>query len=323
MADVPKVVTDIAPVHSLAAKVMAGVGEPTLLVPATQSPHDFSMKPSGASALQSADLVLWIGHDLTPWLEKPLEALAGETTTIELLDVPGITQFQFREEVIFAEDDHDDHDAHGDHDDHAEHKDHDDHDDHAEHKDHDDHDDHAGHDGHDHHDHDGVDPHAWLDPDNATVWMAAIAEALAAQDPENAATYRQNAEAASAELTSLTAELTAKLDASGTQSSITMHDAYQYFEAKFGLMVVGSISPGDASDPSPARLVELRDAVRDQNVACAYSEPQYNTRVLEAVAEGTDMKIAVLDPLGAKLEEGPDLYAAVLTQMADAIAACN
>jgi len=172
MADVPRVAVDIAPVHSLVARVMEGVGTPDLIIPSGESPHGFSMRPSSAAALQEADVVFWIGHDLTPQLEDAIETLAEDASVSELLEVDGVKLLDFREGALFEAHDHGDHDDHG-HEDHAEHGDHDDHghEDHAEHDDHDDHDhkeagDHDhDHDEHAHDDHDDHDDHG--DEDHA------------------------------------------------------------------------------------------------------------------------------------------------------------
>ncbi len=173
IADVPNVAVDIAPVHSLVARVMQGVGEPDLIIPAGASPHEYNLRPSEAEALQEADLVFWLGEDLTPWMESAVETLAEGATVTTLLEADGTVLLDFRESALFeahdhgdhddhdhedhADDDHDDHD-HDDHEDHAKDDDHDhdhdhDHDDHAKDEDHDhDHEDHADSDGHDDHD---------------------------------------------------------------------------------------------------------------------------------------------------------------------------
>ena len=289
-AEPPHVVADIAPVHALVARVMEGVGEPELLVPAGVSAHDLALKPSQARALRRADLVVWVGPEMSPWLGRVLDD--AEARDLSLLTVPGTQVYEARDDAIFDTDD--DHDGHEGHDDH---------------------------DGHDH-DHDGVDPHAWLDPVNAAVWVGALAEVLSGLDPENAVTYHANADAAEAELAALTGQLAADLAPARGRGLIAFHDAFQYFEARFGLSVTGAIISADDSDPGPARLAALRDAVRDGRVACAFAEPQYNSGLLTAITEETGLPVAVLDPLGAELTVGPGLYVALLTQMGQAITAC-
>ncbi|MGR3636002.1 MAG: metal ABC transporter solute-binding protein, Zn/Mn family, partial [Shimia sp.] len=157
-AETPRVVADIAPVHSLVVQVMEGVGTPDLLMQPTVSPHGYALRPSEARALQNADLVFWVGHELTPQLEGVFESLAGDAHAVGLLDQKETVRYNFRsaeDYEISSEDDH----GHGDHDDHADHDDHDDHDEHG-HDDHDDHADHDDHDDHDEHGHDDHDDHA-------------------------------------------------------------------------------------------------------------------------------------------------------------------
>ncbi len=324
-AESPKVAADIAPVHSLVARVMDGVAEPALIVPAGASPHDHAMRPSEARALQSADIVFWIGEDLTPWMAKPLGALAGGAQQVELLEADGLVRHDFRDP---SEDHDDDHGAHDDHDDHAE-DDHDDqahdgHDDHAhendEQDDHDDHDEHA-HDDHGHH-HEGVDPHAWLDPENARIWVRVIAETLTAADPENGQLYADNAAAADAEIAVLHASIAQDLADMQARRFITFHDAYQYFEKRFGLESAGTVSLGDASAPGPARLAALRSRIEDHGIDCAFAEPQYDTRLIQAAIEGSGAEILTLDPIGAALTPGAGLYADMLQAMTDSYRQC-
>ncbi|MDG0986181.1 MAG: zinc ABC transporter substrate-binding protein, partial [Paracoccaceae bacterium] len=130
IADVPNVTVDIAPVHSLVARVMEGVGSPKLIIPAGASPHEYSLRPSEAKSLQDADMVFWMGEDLAPWLEKSIETLARDAEIVTLLEESGTKLLDFREGALFEEHDHDDHDEHDDHDDDKDHDDHDEHDDH-------------------------------------------------------------------------------------------------------------------------------------------------------------------------------------------------
>mgnify|MGYP000014608048 CR=1 FL=1 len=330
VAEVPNVVTDIGPVQSLVAMVMGDLGAAQAIVPPEMSPHNFALRPSQARALDGADLLVWVGPELTPWMEKATAALSGEARHIRLLGVDGTTVLSYRDPIKAAEhghDDHEDHD-HADHDAHEGHDheghDHDAHDheghDHEEH----DHEAHDAHDqeGHDTHHHEGTDPHAWLDPQNAVVWVGAIAESLSEVDPENADTYRANASDARAKLDQLTQEVAQQLGDQGKLGFVTFHDAFQYFENRFGLQSSGTVSLGDASQPSPARLARLRDAMEERGVACAFREPQFTDRLLNAASEGSAVTIAVIDPLGVNQEPGAGMYPAIIRAMAQAMADC-
>ena len=182
-----KVVTTIKPIHSLVSGVMDGVSNPTLIIEGSNSPHNFSLKPSHAKMLEEADIVFWIGEELESFMEKPLNSLAKNAVQISFMDLKSIEKLKFREMSDHA--DHDDHHGHED-----EHEGHDDHDDDG-HKD-DDHDDHGNEDHHGHEDehddssHDGhghgeFDAHIWLDPMNAKAMVLEIAHELSDLDPLN------------------------------------------------------------------------------------------------------------------------------------------
>ena len=318
MAEPPKVATDVLPVHGLVARVMDGVGEPRLILPPSASPHGYAMRPSEARAVAEAEMIVWIGDPLTPWLERAIDNMAPNAVSVELLSVDGTKLLDFREGAEF-EHDHGHHgeghkDEHG-HDEHA----HDEkHDEHA----HDEqHNEDAGHDGHGH-EADDADPHAWLDPKNAQIWVSTIAAELAGLDPANAAAYRANAEAATAELRDLEATLAKKLAPLHDTPLFVTHDSLHYFEERFDVSVVGAISPGDASSPGAARLEEVRGMIAEHPGACIITEPQLPQALIRAVADGAGAKIATVDILGGGTAPGAAHYSAMLHAIADNLLAC-
>jgi zinc transport system substrate-binding protein len=335
-ADTPQVAVDIAPVHSLVARVMAGIGEPDLIIQPGASPHEYSLRPSEASALQAANLVFWIGPDLTPWLTDTIETLASDAVATKLMEADGTIELEFREGALFEAHDHDDHgDDHGDDDDHDDHGDDDDHDDHGDDDDHDDHgddddhDDHGDDDDHDEaenehegHDHGAHDPHAWLSPKNAMNWLNVIAGRLSAVDPDNAGAYFANAAAGRTEIETLIGEVTATLDPVRGGQFIVFHDAYQYFEMDFDFPASGAISIGDASDPSPARIAKIQARITEQGIDCVLAEPQFNPGLVATVLDGTDAQTGILDPLGSDLEPGPAFYPQLIRNLSTALAGC-
>lgn len=314
LAEVPRVATDIAPVHSLVAQVMGDLGQPELLVRPGASPHGYSLRPSEARALDGADLVVMVDEGLTPWLMQPVQTLAGDAHVMQLLDAEGVIRLEKREGATFERHSHAEEDDHG-HDGH-DHEGHD-HDDQASADDHEGHD----HDKADAHDHGSIDSHAWLDPRNGVMWLTAIAEELSELDPDNAAIYRANADAAQAGLATLETEIAASLPDNDT-GFIVFHDGYQYFENRFGLSAAGSISLSDATAPSAGRISELRDKIADLGVTCVFTEPQFDPGIIAAL--GVDgLSTAVLDPLGTVASDpGPDLYADTLRAMGMAFAEC-
>ena len=332
-----KVVASIKPIHSLASYLMDGVSKPGLIVDGYASPHGFAMKPSHAKMLQEADLIFWVGEDLESFLEKPLKSIAKKAEKIELMEIKGLNKLKFRERNIF--DDHDDHghdDGHkeDDHDDHAKKEDgHDDHDEHKEdgHDDHskkeDGHDDHDEHkeDGHDEHGHEGhahgeYDPHIWLDPSNAKVILKEMAEHLIEKDQKNASVYKSNLKKALKDLDKLTKDV--KSDLNKDFKSIVFHDAYQYFEKRFDVNVMGAFTVNTDVMPGAEQLAEIREIIEHDKVSCVFSEPQFNPDIIKAVAKDMNIKTGVVDPLGATLNPGKDLYFTLIKNMSASFKGC-
>jgi zinc transport system substrate-binding protein len=294
---------------------MDGIGKPELIVDGYASPHGFSMKPSHAKMLQNADLIFWVGEDLEGFLEKPLKSIAKKAEKIELIEIKGLNVLKFRERNIFDEhDDHDDHDDHGkkedDHDDH-------DHDEHAKKEEHDDHDDHDGHEGHAHGEYD---PHIWLDPMNAKVILNEMVEHLIENDPTNEAKYKSNLDKALKDIDTLTIEVMS--DLSNSVSSIVFHDAYQYFEKRFNVNILGAFTVNTDVMPGAEQLAEIREIIEHDKVACIFSEPQFNRDIINAVAKDMKIKTGVLDPLGATLDSGKDLYFKLIRNMSASFKGC-
>ena len=316
-----KVVTSIKPIHSLASYLMDGIGKPELIVDGYASPHGFSMKPSHAKMLQNADLIFWVGEDLENFLEKPLKSIAKKAEKIELIEIKGLNVLKFRERNIFDEHDHDDHghDDHGkkedDHDDHG-HDDHG-HDDHGKKEEHDDHDDHDGHEGHAHGE---FDPHIWLDTMNAKAMLNEMAEHLIENDPKNEAKYKSNLDKALKDIDKLTIEVMTELN--NSVSSIVFHDAYQYFEKRFNVNVLGAFTVNTDVMPGAEQLAEIREIIEHDKVACVFSEPQFNPDIINAVAKDMKIKTGVLDPLGATLDSGKDLYFKLIRNMSASFKGC-
>ena len=307
-----KVVASIKPIHSLASYLMDGVAKPDLIVDGYASPHGFAMKPSHAKMLQNADLIFWVGEDLENFLEKPLKSIAKKAEKIELMEIKGLQVLKFRERNIF--DDHDDHDDHGkkedDHDDHG-------HDDHGKKDGHDDHDDHDGHEGHHHGE---FDPHIWLDPVNAKVILKEMAEHLIENDSKNEATYKSNLKKALNDIDKLTADVKAELNKS--VASIVFHDAYQYFEERFNVNILGAFTVNTDVMPGAEQLKEIREVIEHDKVACVFSEPQFNPDIIKAVAKDMNIKTGVVDPLGATLNPGKSLYFDLIRNMSASFKGC-
>ena len=315
-----KVVASIKPIHSLASYLMDGVGKPKLIVDGYASPHGFSLKPSHAKMLQEADIVFWVGEDIENFLEKPLGSIAKNAEKIELLDIKGLKKLKFRERNVFEG-----HDDHGhkedDHDDHA--KKEDGHDD--EHKDEHGHDDDHKKDGHDEHGHEGhahgeFDPHIWLDPLNAKVILKEMAKHLIENDQKNASVYKDNLKKANKDLDKLVKQVKSELNKDF--KSIVFHDAYQYFEKRFKVNVLGAFTVNTDVLPGAEQLKEIREIIEHDKVTCVFSEPQFNPDIINAVAKDMNISTGVLDPLGATLTPGKNLYFDLIKNMSKSFKGC-
>ena len=178
------------------------------------------------------------------------------------------------------------------------------------------------HDGEDDDGHGKIDPHIWLDPANGKAIADHIAKVLSAADPANAPRYSANAEAVSRDLDALESQLAAKLAPVKQRPFLVFHDAYPYFEARFGLNGLGPIVLNPETPPGARRLMEIRRRIGESNAACVFSEPQFEIGYVTTVVEGTDARTAVLDPLGVTIAPGPDAYRQILTELADRLAGC-
>ena len=311
----PSVVTSIKPIHSLVSNVMNGVGEPYLIITDTTSPHSFTLKPEHASKLESADIVFWIGEEIETFLEKPLDSVAIRARKVSFMESDDIQKLKFRENSIFDEhDDHDDHKEHDDHEEHDDHKEHDEHDDHEEHDDHDKHDDHGHH-------HGEFDSHIWLDPINAKEIVSIIADELSLIDPSNKSKYIENAKSTATQLDNLIKETEKTLDKD--ISYVVFHDAYQYFEERFNVAASGALTLNTDVLPGARQIMNIRELIEDKNISCILSEPQFNPKIIETIAEDTNIKTGVLDPLGATIPSGKDQYFLLIDDLAASLEKCS
>ncbi|MDR6818600.1 zinc transport system substrate-binding protein [Neorhizobium sp. 2083] len=298
----PDVVVSIKPIHSLVASIMKGVGEPKLIVDGAASPHTFSLKPSNAAAIEGADVIFWVGPGIEAFLEKPLDALAASATVIELGDAPGLEKLPFRESGAFEAHDHGHEAEEGHGHDHA-----------AEaHADHDD----------DHHNHGGFDTHLWLDPMNAKAMAEEIEKTLVSADPANAAAYQANGAALMKDLDALDAELQATVASVRNRPFIVFHDAYQYFEHRYGVSVAGSITVSPETMPGAERIGQIHKKVKELGATCVFAEPQFEPKLVAVVTEGTPARSATLDPEAATLKSGPGLYFELMRGLANSMKTC-
>lgn len=286
----PKVIASVVPVHSIVAAVMGETGQPELLLQGQMSEHRSSFTPRQIADLGAADLVFMVGHGL----EAKLAQLSGSEAVngkafIALSEAPGLRRLPVRGGGVWEGHAHEDEAAAPET------------------------------------EQDGVlafDPHVWLDPENAKVMAMAAATELATADPANASAYAANASAFAVRADRLSQEIAAQLAPVRDKPFVVFHDAYHYFEARYGLDGVGSISDVSAQAPSAERMKEVRDKIASAHAICVFREPQYDGKLADAVLEGTGARAGVLDPVGATLAPGPGAYEQLLRALARDLVAC-
>jgi zinc transport system substrate-binding protein len=280
-----QVVATIKPLHALVAQVMAGAGAPELLVRGAASAHTYALKPSDASKLNAADVFFRMSETMEPFTAKVAKSLPKRVEVVTLQETKGLKLLNRRTGSTFEDDEH----GHGHGNKHA---------------------------------HEAVDGHAWLDPANAKLMADRIAQVLAAKEPARAAVFRANAEALKAKLDALNEELARELAPVGGKPYVVFHDALQYFERRYGLKVVGSIAISPEVPPSAKRLSTLRKRVASLGAVCVFAEPQFDTRLVDNLVEGTRARTGTIDPEGSKIDAGPDLYFTLLRTLAKDLRAC-
>jgi zinc transport system substrate-binding protein len=286
-----KVTATIKPIHALVAQVMEGAGAPTLLIKGAASPHTYALKPSDARELNHADIVFRVSEAVEPFTRKIVTALPKSVRVVTLAEAPGIDWLNVRTGDTFEGHDHDH--------DHADH----------------------GHD-HDGDNHRSRDGHVWLDPENARKILAEIARVLAEADSANADTYKANAARSDAAIVALEADIARELEPVKGKPYVVFHDAYQYFERRFGLSALGSITLNPEAKPSAKRLTEIRKKLGALSASCVFGEPQFQAKLVAAVTEGTSARAGTLDPEGALVEPGPRAYDVLLRNLAKGLKTC-
>ena len=277
-----KVVTTIKPIHSLVAGVMDGLGSPSLIVDGSNSPHNFSLKPSHAKMIEDAEIIFWVGEDLETFMIKSLESIANNATKVSFMDLDNITKLKFKEENILEVEGYDD-----DHDKHA----------------------------------DGeFDAHIWLDPKNAIEIVNEIAKTLSLKDPNKKNVYYSNAEKLNHSLNELIKKI--NLSINKDARFIVFHDAYQYFEKRFDVSSAGALILNEEALPSAKKVSEIHKIIKKQNINCIISEPQFNPNIIKSIAQDSSILTRSFDPLGSSFDTNKNLYFEMILSLSNSLKDC-
>jgi zinc transport system substrate-binding protein len=280
------IVVSIKPIHSLVASVTKGVSEPFLILQRQASPHTYSLRPSEARKLRNAKIVFWIGEEFENFLVKPLKTLGRRAQIVTLSKTEQLTRHKFRKAVQFKSTS-------------------------AKTKKHD----------HGHH-HGNIDQHFWLDPVNAIAFSREIETTLKSIDPANTRIYISNANQLRARLKTLQKKTAARLMPLRQGRFYVFHDAYQYFENRFGLSARGAIIFHPDIPLSAKRVSQIQNSIKKAGPVCVFSEPQFNPKTVKLVTRGTAARLAILDPIGSALSAGPDLYFQLIEKISSSFEKC-
>lgn len=289
-----KVVASILPIHSLVANVAEHHVDLTLLIPASTSPHNYHLKPSNAKTLSQADVIVWLGPEIENFLTASIKTLAPKATTLQLTSIPGIQKLSNRAGGLFTEAKTHPKDEHEHHDDEHAH----------------------------HHDHGSFDPHIWLSPDNAIVITKALVKHFSALRPEHQSQFEKNGKKVLEQIAELRASLNKMLAPVNQKPYIVFHDAYQYFESAFKLNAKGALLTHPEKLQSAQRIKRIQTLLKQHNIVCLFSEPQFKPAMVQRLIENTSVKTAQLDPIGATLTPGPDAYIQLMKQLGKQFVNC-
>ncbi len=281
----PRVVVTIKPIHSLAAAILEGIGEPKLLLDGAASPHSYALKPSDARALNEADAVVFVSKNLEVFLTKAIAALPARARVIDLEEAPGLRLLPVRQSGLLQASDEEEHEGHF-------------------------------------HDRNGFDVHFWLDPLNAIAIARHLAREFSAMDPVHEAQYQANARKLEAALNVLDAELKSTLAGLSDRPFIVFHDVTHYLETRYGLQGAGAITVSPEREPGAKRLAAVRAKIEETKAICVFSEPEFPPKLVQMLTAGTQAKRGVLDEVGAAIPPGSSQYFALMRADAASLANC-
>lgn len=290
-----QVLTSIKPLQLIATAVQDGIGDADVLLPASASAHHYTLRPSDVRRLQEATLFYWVGPDLENFLPRALHARQGPSVALQ--ELPGLTLRHFGEAHAH---DHEHERAHSH-----------------------EHDNHGHADAHDHDHRPGsLDAHLWLLPANARVIAERMAADFAAADPANAERYQTNSTAFAERIEALDQRLQQRLAGIQGKPFFVFHQAYDYFEAAYGLRHSGVFSVGSEVQPGARHVAAMRQRLQQAGPSCMFSEPPLRPRLAETLTSGLPVKMAELDVLGVEQKIDAQGYERLIEELGSTLATC-
>ncbi|MDO9322025.1 MAG: zinc ABC transporter substrate-binding protein [Pseudomonas sp.] len=283
-----RLLTSIKPLQLIAAAVQDGIASPEVLLPPGASAHNYALRPSDVRRVQEVELLYWIGPDMEGFLPRVLAA--RRLPSIAVQDLPGLQLRHFGEDEHAAEHDHPPVAPAAEHD----------------------HDHRAG----------TLDAHLWLLPANAQVIATRMAIDLSAADPANAASYQANLQAFTARLKTLDQQLKSRLAGVKSKPYFVFHEAFDYFEAAYGLKHLGVFSVASEVQPGAQHVAQMREQLQAAGPSCVFSEPPLRPRLAQTLSAGLPVTLAELDAMGGQLPVTASGYEQLLSNLADGLVNC-
>ncbi|WP_202984952.1 zinc ABC transporter substrate-binding protein ZnuA [Gilliamella sp. ESL0250] len=280
-----KIVSSVKPIGFIAEAIASGVTDTDILLPDGASPHTYNLKPSDLAKLKSAELVIWVGEDMEAFMPTILKSIDNQNQ-IELMTIPEIKALLRTS-----------HDVH-------EHEEH-----HS-----------ADMTAQDHHGE--YDEHIWLSPNIAKIIAQSIHDRLITLYPDKSVLVDENLREFNIKLAEIEQNIAKKLITVQNRGYFVFHDAYGYFEARFGLKKLGSFTINPAVQPGVQKVYAIQQELKEHKAVCVFREPQFSPAVIEKLVDGTDVRIGELNPLGTDIALSKDAYSQFLLKLTQQLLDC-
>ena len=294
------VITTIQPINSLVSSVIGNTGKTISLIPSQVSPHEYKLKPSDIKKLQNANIIFFVSHHLETRMTKVFKNLPKNIKIINLMENSGIKNLAIRDNQAWERNDHQHKNEVKDR--HYKYS--------------------KKHNDHNHYEKED-DVHIWLSPDNAVKIIQKVNKELSLIFPENDQIFKQNANQMITKIKQLKIELKNELSSIRDKPYVVFHDAYQYFENRFGVSSAGALTLNPDVLPGAKQIDAIQDLIQDKNIKCIFSEPQYNPKIIETLAADMKISTGIMDPLGAFIDQGPEMYQNLILDIANSLKDCG
>lgn len=288
------IVVTIPPLASMVSPLLSEDDTLSVLLTPGQTPHGFQLKPSSMMAIENADIILAIGSEVDNWVKKAISKVPEKQLVMAKL--PGLVKLQLRShadwQIKLIDDEQLSKNHHHDMDDKQETL--------------------LNH----HHNELKMDPHLWLSPDNAILFVRAFGEkylqhttASAKGNSGLSMAFNDKVIHFLAKINETDLKIKQQLKPVSGKAYVVLHDAFQYFEAHYHLNGVGAIQVSPELQPSLNKMIRMQKTIKTRGVTCVFKEPQFPAKQVNYLVRGMDVRVGNLDPLGGRNEnESYDVF---------------